>query len=453
MTDLLAARSQMAMSLAFHILFAVAGIAMPLLMVIAEGRWLRTRDAVDLELTKRWAKGTAILFAVGAVSGTVLSFELGLLWPGFMRYAGPIIGMPFSLEGFAFFLEAIALGVYLYGWDRVPPLAHWCAGVVIAASGVLSGIFVVAANAWMNTPAGFRVVNGVTVDIDPIAAMLNPAFFTQALHMTIAAYQSVGFAVAAIHAYMLLREPANRFHRHAFAMALTLGGIAAVMQPLSGDMSAKMVARTQPVKLAALEAHYETERGAPLRIGGIVDERAEVTRGAIEIPKALSFLAYGKFDATVRGLEEWPRENWPPVAITRTAFQIMVACGTWMLGVALLGAVLAWRRRGLPDARGFLRLVVASGPLGLIALEAGWVVTEVGRQPWIIQGIMRTKDAVTPMPWLVVPFTVFTLLYVVLGVVVLVLLRNQVFASPRDAGAGPSRAGGAAPPNPPRDAA
>jgi cytochrome d ubiquinol oxidase subunit I len=303
--------------------------------------------------------------------------------------------------------------------------------VGIAVSGVLSGIFVVSANAWMNTPAGFRMENGVPVDIDPVAAMLNPAFFSQALHMTIAAYQSVGFAVAAIHAAMLLREPANRFHRHAFAIALAVGGLAAVLQPLSGDVSAKMVAKTQPVKLAALEAQYETERGAPLRIGGIPDEKAEVTRWAIEIPKALSFLAFGDFDAEVKGLKEWPRADRPPVAITHFAFQIMVACGMAMVAVALLGAWLAWRRRGLPDDRRFLRLVVASGPLGLIALEAGWVVTEVGRQPWIIQGIMRTKDAVTPMPWLIVPFTAFTLLYLVLGVVVIVLLRRQVFASPR----------------------
>jgi cytochrome d ubiquinol oxidase subunit I len=229
---------------------------------------------------------------------------------------------------------------------------------------------------------------------------------------------------------MLLRDPANRFHRHAFAMALTLAGIAAVLQPLSGDMSAKMVAHTQPVKLAALEGQFETERGAPLRIGGIPDEDAEVTRWAIGIPKGLSFLAYGDFDAEVKGLEEWPREDRPPVAITHVAFQIMVGCGVVMLAVALLGAFLAWRRRGLPDAPWFLRLVVASGPLGLIALEAGWTVTEVGRQPWIIQGILRTKDAVTPMPGLVIPFTIFTLLYLVLGVIVVVLLRAQVFASP-----------------------
>src|SRR4029079_18820746 len=215
MNDLLAARSQMAMSLAFHIVFAAIGIAMPLLMVIAEWRWLRSRDEIYLTLAKRWAKGTAILFAVGAVSGTVLSFELGLLWPGFMGYAGSIIGMPFSLEGFAFFTEAIFLGIYLYGWTRVPPRAHLFAGAMVALSGVASGIFVVIANACMHAPTGFRLVNGKPVDIDPIAAMMNTAALPQTVHMTLAAYAATGFAVAGIHAFMLARNRESRFHRAA----------------------------------------------------------------------------------------------------------------------------------------------------------------------------------------------------------------------------------------------
>src|ERR1041385_8082029 len=278
MDDLLAARSQMAMSLAFHIIFAAIGIAMPLLMIIAEWKWLRSRDEIYLTLAKRWAKGTAILFAVGAVSGTVLSFELGLLWPGFMGYAGSIIGMPFSLEGFAFFTEAIFLGIYLYVWTRVPPRAHLFAGVMVALSGVLSGIFVVIANAWMNAPTGFRLVDGKPVDIDPIAAMLNPAAFSQTLHMTLAAYAATGFVVAGIHAFMLRRDPNNRFHKIALGIALVVGGIGALMQPLSGDHLAKSVAHSQPVKLAAFEGHFQTERGAALRIGGIPDEAAGTTR-------------------------------------------------------------------------------------------------------------------------------------------------------------------------------
>jgi cytochrome d ubiquinol oxidase subunit I len=217
MSDLLAARSQMAVSLAFHIIFAVVGIGMPVLMVIAERRWQKTGDKIYLDLAKRWSKGTAILFAVGAVSGTVLSFELGLLWPHFMEFAGPIIGMPFSLEGFAFFTEAIFLGIYLYGWDRISPRSHFWAGVAVAVSGVASGIFVVAANAWMNSPAGFDLVGGRPVNVDPIAAMLNPATFQQTLHMTLAAYAATGFAVAGIHAFLLLFDPQNAFHRRALS--------------------------------------------------------------------------------------------------------------------------------------------------------------------------------------------------------------------------------------------
>ena len=434
MDDLLAARSQMAMSLAFHIIFAAIGIAMPLLMIIAEWKWLRSKDEIYLTLAKRWAKGTAILFAVGAVSGTVLSFELGLLWPGFMGYAGAIIGMPFSLEGFAFFTEAIFLGIYLYGWTRVPPRAHLFAGVMVALSGAMSGIFVVIANAWMNAPNGFRLVDGKPVDIDPIAAMMNTAALPQTLHMIIAAYAATGFAVAGIHAFMLMRDRANRFHKAALNIALVVGGVSAILQPLSGDLIAKTVAKTQPVKLAAFEGQFQTEQAAPLRIGGIPDEKAGVTRYAIEVPYALSILAYGDPNAVVKGLNEFSADVRPPVAIVHISFQIMVACGVAMMLVALWAA---WRylrcRRNQKwlDSRWFLRLIVVATPLGFIAIETGWTVTEVGRQPWIIYGVMRTSEAVTPMPGLIVPFITFTVLYIFLAVITVWLLLRQVAASPR----------------------
>ncbi|MGH9850468.1 MAG: cytochrome ubiquinol oxidase subunit I [Blastocatellia bacterium] len=431
MDDLLAARSQMAMSLAFHIIFAVAGIAMPLMMCIAEWRWLRTRDEPYLMLAKRWAKGTAILFAVGAVSGTVLSFELGLLWPEFMRWAGPIIGMPFSLEGFAFFTEAIFLGIYLYGWDRVSPRMHLLAGAIVALSGAASAIFVVIANAWMNTPTGFRLLNGKPVDIDPIAAMMNPSALGQTVHMLLAAYAAVGFAVAGIHAYLLLRDRNNLFHRHAMAIALAVGGVTAILQPLSGDLLGQTLARYQPVKLAAMEGQFKTEQGAPLRVGGWPDEESATTRYAIEIPYGLSLLAFHDPHAVVKGLEDFPRDLWPPVAIVHVAFQVMVAAGMVMMLVALWAAVSAWRRKALPDSRWFLRSVVFSAPMGFIAIEAGWTVTEVGRQPWIIQGVMRTAEAVTPMPGLEIPFITFTLLYLFLAVIVVWLIVRQVSDSPR----------------------
>lgn len=435
MDDLLAARSQMAMSLAFHIVFAAIGIAMPLLMIIAEWKWLRSKDEIYLTLAKRWAKGTAILFAVGAVSGTVLSFELGLLWPRFMGYAGSIIGMPFSLEGFAFFTEAIFLGIYLYGWKRVPPRAHLFAGAMVALSGALSGIFVVIANAWMNAPTGFRLVNGQPVDIDPIAAMFNSAALPQTIHMTLAAYAATGFVVAGIHAFMLRRDPYNRFHKAALAIALLVGGVSAILQPLSGDFLAKTVAVTQPVKLAAFEGHFETEQGASFRIGGLPDEEARVTRYSIEIPSALSVLAYGDPNAVVKGLNDFPADQHPPVAIVHIAFQIMVACGVAMMLISLWGAwryLRGRRNRTWLNSKWFLRALIAAAPLGFIGIETGWIVTEVGRQPWIIYGVMRTSEAVTPMPGLIVPFITFTVLYIFLALVTVWLLLRQVAASPRE---------------------
>ena len=432
MSDLLAARSQMAMSLAFHIIFAVMGIGMPLLMVLAERQWIRTRDPVWLDLAKRWSKGTAILFAVGAVSGTVLSFELGLLWPAFMEYAGAIIGMPFSLEGFAFFTEAIFLGIYLYGWTRLTARAHWWAGVAVAVSGTVSGIFVVFANAWMNSPTGFTLVDGKPTDIDPIAAMLGPASFPQALHMTIAAFATTGIAVAGIHAWMLRRDRESTFHRAALKLALLVAVPASLLQLVSGDLSAKFVAKWQPAKLAAMEGHFVTQRSAPLRIGGIPDERTRETRYAIDVPGGLSFLAFGDFDAEVKGLDAFPESDWPPVAITHIAFQVMVGLGS-LMAFASLWVIACWvRTRAGAASRALLGLLALLTPAGFIAVEAGWVVTEVGRQPWIVQGVMRTADALTPMPGLVVPFAAFTLLYVFLGVIVAWLLWAQILKTQPD---------------------
>jgi cytochrome bd ubiquinol oxidase subunit I len=431
MSDLLAARSQMAVSLAFHIIFAVVGIGMPVLMVIAERRWQKTGDAIHLDLAKRWSKGTAVLFAVGAVSGTVLSFELGLLWPSFMEFAGPIIGMPFSLEGFAFFTEAIFLGIYLYGWDRISPRAHIWAGIAVAVSGAASGIFVVTANSWMNTPAGFDLTAGRPVNVDPIAAMLNPAAFQQTLHMTLAAYTATGFAVAGIHAFLLLFDAQNAFHRRALNVALLLGAPAAVLQPISGDISGRAVAMQQPVKLAAMESHFETQARAPLTLGGWPDMETGETRFAIKIPYGLSLLAFHDPHAVVKGLNDFPREDWPNVPIVHLAFQIMIALGTYLALVSLWIGWLAFRRKDLIANRLLLRAIALGAPMGFIAIEAGWTVTEVGRQPWIIQGVLRTADAVTPMPGLVVPFLLFTLLYCFLGVIVVWLLYRQIIRSPK----------------------
>lgn len=431
MNDLLAARSQMAMSLAFHIIFAVVGIGMPALMVISEWRWYRERDPVLLDLAQRWARGTAILFAVGAVSGTVLSFELGLLWPTFMKHAGPVVSMPFSLEGFAFFTEAIFLGIYLYAWKRISARAHLAAGVVVAVSGALSGAFVVCANAWMNSPTGFTVVDGVVTDVDPIAAMFNDAAPAEVVHMLLAAYAATGIMVAGIHAYALLRgtlRPA--FHRAAVQTALLVSVPAMLLQPLSGDLSAREVAERQPVKFAALDAHLHTGP-ASLVIGGWVDEQTLTTRGAIEIPGAISAFLHFDKDAVIPGLNSVVATDRPPAGIVHLAFQIMVGCGMVLAFVGAWSVWRAWRRRRgrgvpLPADRRFLQALVVAAPLGFIAIEAGWTVTEVGRQPWIVQDFMRTRDAVTPMPGLVYPFVGFTLLYIGLAAIVVFLLWRQI---------------------------
>jgi cytochrome d ubiquinol oxidase subunit I len=433
MTDLFAARMQMAVSLGFHIVFAVVGMAMPLLMVIAQIAHRRTGDPTYRDLAHRWAKGTAILFAVGAVSGTVLSFELGLLWPRFMEFAGPLIGLPFGLEGFAFFLEAIALGIYLYGWDRVHPWIHIASGAVIALSGVLSGVFVTSVNGFMNTPAGFTLdAQGKLATIDPWGAFFNPAFPSEAFHMAVAAYQSVAFGVLGVHAWRLLADPTSAFHRKALHIAFAVAALSAPLQLVAGDVAASHVAEVQPLKLASAEGHFETKRGAPITVIGWPNVAERRLDHAIQIPKGLSLLAFRDPDAEVKGLEEFPEDEWPPIVPVFVAFHVMVGCGVVMLALALWGALLWWRKGALDRSRTFLRAAVLVAPLGIVAVEAGWTVTEVGRQPWIVRGVMRTADALTPFPDLWLPFVLTCLLYLFLGFVVVVLLRRHVFSVPRD---------------------
>src|SRR5512138_2462392 len=424
MSDLLAARALFGISLVFHIVFAAVGVAMPLLMVLADWRWHRGGSEVHLTLAKRWAKGTTILFAVGAVSGTVISFELGLLWPRFMAFAGAIIGMPFSLEGFAFFAEAIFLGIYLYGWGRVSPGLHLASGALVAAGGAASAFFVTLANAWMNRPAGFELAAGVATRIDPFAAMFPPGWAHEVIHVLLSCYVATGFAVAGVHAFFLLREPESAFHRGALRIALGVGAVAALLQPVSGDYSARLVAREQPVKLAALEGQFRSERGAPLRIGGLPDPERRETPFALEIPRGLSILAFHDPDAEVKGLEAFPREQWPNVRNVHLAFQAMVGLGTLLALLSAGWLVLVARRR--EPSRRFLQAIAVAGPAGFVALEAGWLVTEWGRQPYSVWGVLRTADSVTPVGNLAVPFVLFTVLYLFLAAVVAVLLRRQI---------------------------
>jgi cytochrome d ubiquinol oxidase subunit I len=428
MDNFLAARLQMTVSFVFHIVFACIGMTMPWLMFVAELKWIKTGRKVYQDLSKAWARGVAIFFAVGAVSGTVLSFELGLLWPKFMEHAGAIIGMPFSWEGTAFFLEAIALGIFLYGRNRVSKRIHLISGLVVGIAGVVSGIFVIAANAWMNSPSGFDWVNGQAINIDPVKAMFNKAWFQQALHMTIAAFASTSFAVAGVHAFMALHYKENEFHRDAIRIALAFGAVAAILQPISGDISAKNVAKLQPTKLAAMESLFKTSKPAALLIGGIPDEEKEEVEYGIHIPHVLSFLAHGDLNAEVEGLDKTDKENWPPVAIVHFAFQTMVFMGMLMMGTGILFLIFKFKWKENLDKRWWLKLLVWLTPVGFIAVEAGWIVTEVGRQPWIIYGIMKTKDAVTPMPGVQYPFYLITLIYLVLTFIVILLMRRQILA-------------------------
>lgn len=426
MDDFLAARSQMALSLGFHIIFACIGMVMPFFMAISHYKWLRTGEQVYKNVTKAWSKGVAIFFATGAVSGTVLSFELGLLWPSFMEHAGPIFGMPFSLEGTAFFIEAIALGFFLYGWDKFNPWFHWFTGVIVGISGLASGILVVSANAWMNSPSGFDYINGTYTNIDPIKAMFNDAWFSQALHMTLAAFVATGFAVAGVHALMIKKGKNIKFHQKAFRIAAIFATVAAVLQPLSGDISAKDVAKRQPAKLAAMEAHFKTEEKASLIVGGIVDEKAKDVKYALKIPGLLSWMAHGDSEIPVTGLADIPTENHPPIAVTHYAFQVMVGLGMLMLSLSIIYFVALAKKRSWLQSRWLMNLFIIAIPLGFIAIEAGWMVTEIGRQPWIIYNVMRTVDAVTPMPGIVYSFYLFTSVYFSLSIIVAFLLYRQI---------------------------
>lgn len=426
MNDFIAARSQMAVSLGFHIIFSCVGMVMPFFMAISHYKYLRTGDELYKGLTKAWSKGIAILFATGAVSGTMLSFELGLLWPEFMKHAGPIFGMPFSLEGTAFFVEAIAIGFFLYGWNKFNPWFHWLTGLLIGISGITSGILVLAANAWMNSPAGFDYINGNYINIDPVKAMFNDAWFSQALHMIIAAFVATGFAVAGLHALMILKKKNVEFHKKAFKIAATCACIAALLQPISGDISAKDVNKRQPEKLAAMEAHFDTEAPASFVLGGIVNEKEERVDYAIKIPGLLSFLAYGNLKDPVKGITDFPKEDRPPVAITHYSFQIMIILGVALIILAIIYGLARLKNKTWLTKNWFYKLFVIATPLGYIALEAGWTVTEVGRQPWIIYKIMRTADAVTPMPGIVYSFYLFTAIFISLSAIVIFLLYRQM---------------------------
>ena len=424
--DLLAARQQMALSLGWHIVIACFGVGFPIFVLLAEWRGLRRQDPVARRLARRWSSALAVLFAVGAVSGTILSFELGILWPRMMADFGDVWGLPFTIEGVAFFTEAVFLGLYLYGWERFSPRAHLLVGLPIPIAGVASAWFVVTANAWMNQPRGFDVdhylATGQVRDIDPWAAMFNPATPVQTTHMVLAAIMVSGFGVAAVYAVGRLKGRRDRHHRLGFLIPFAIAVMATPLQIGVGDAAARFLAERQPVKLAAIEGLGETTDCAPLTVGGVfIDDRI---RFGLQIPCGLSLLTHHDPNSVVQGLDEVPPEDRPPVNVVHIAFQAMVAIGFFLLGLGAWWAWRRWRSHRLPESRWFWWAAAAAGPLAVIALEAGWVVTEVGRQPWIVYEVMRVDDAVTDAGGLWAGYTVLLVVYAVLTVATIAVLRR-----------------------------
>jgi len=422
MDNILSARALMGISLGFHIIYATIGIGLPFMLMIAEGLSLRTGDDTYHRIARAWIRPAAVLFAIGAVSGTILSFELGILWPGFMAFSGAMIGLAFSMEGFAFFTEAIFLALYIYGERRLSRRMLFFCTIPLTISAAISALFVISANSWMNTPTGFRLVDGNLVDVNPLKAFANPAWAHEAVHGTLAAYVATGFAVAGFYAAALLHGRASEHHKRALTIALAVGSICLPLMLISGDWAAYSVANHQKAKLAAMEAHFTTMAGAPLIIGGWPDPATGKVLYGIEIPKLLSFLAHRDFNAVVEGLDAFPPGDVPDPRLVHPFFGLMTGSFFIMFAAAAWFWWLRWRRREMPMGKWPLRALLCASPFGMIALESGWLVTEFGRQPWIIQGYMRVSEGATPSAGIGIVFFVFLLLYMALTVALLRLL-------------------------------
>jgi cytochrome d ubiquinol oxidase subunit I len=409
------ARQMQALSFAVHIPLVCFGIALPTIVLVVEWLHLRTGDGLYRVLARRWTRVMAALFAVGAITGTILSFEMGLLWPAFTAQYGSVFGLGFAIEGFSFFTEAIFIGIYIYGWDRLSPRAHFATGIPIAVAGVIGSFMVISVNAWMNHPSGFTLRDGQVVDAHPVQALFaNTYLWHELVHMYVAGYLVVGFLLAGVYAVARLRGRWSRYERTAFAIPMTVGALAAPVQVLVGDWAGREVAQNQPVKLAAMEGLADTTAGAPLHLLGWFNGSG-VDYG-IAIPKALSLVAFHNFNAVVPGLNTVPRTDWPIVNVVRLCFQTMVGIGSLLALVGVLYLAVRIRRHRLPGSAWFYRAVGVAGPLSVVALICGWVVTEVGRQPWVVYGVMRTTQAVTAAS--VIPAGYGILLAVYAGVIV-----------------------------------
>ena len=420
--NLLAARDQMAVTLGFHIILACLGVAFPTLLLIANWRAIRHDDADALRLARRWSRIIAVTFAVGAVSGTILSFEMGLLWPGLMGRFGAAYGIPFAIEGIFFFLEAIFIAIYIYGWDRLSPRVHLLSGIPIAIAGFGGTFSVVTANAWMNQPAGFTLgADGQVTDVQPLGVIFNNATWYEAGHMFLAAYMVTGFLLASTYAVGRLRGRMDRYTRLGFMIPFAVAAICTPLQIGMGDIAARAVFTDQPAKFAAMELVQKTGPNTPVVLGGILVDGRVV--GGLPIPGLGSLLAGFSTSTVVQGLDNIPVDDQPPVDVVHIAWDTMLTAGFALLGLAAWFG-LAWlRRRDLPTNRWFYRFAAAAGIAAVVALEAGWVVTEVGRQPWVVYGLLRTSDAVTHAPGTLVSFLVVMVVYVILGAATLIVLR------------------------------
>ena len=416
------ARSQMAFTLGFHIILASLGVALPALMLIANYRGLRRDDADALLLARRWSKVVAVTFAVGAVTGTVLSFEFGLLWPEFTGTFGKVFGVLFAVEGIFFFLEAIFVAIYIFGWERLRPWTHFWAGVPIVVCGLGGAFSVVAVNSWMNQPQGYTMSGGTVTDVDPLKVIFNPAVPYEVPHMILAAYLVTGFLVASVYAVGMLRGRRDRYHRLGLLIPLTVACALAPVQFAVGDSAARAIADHQPIKFAAMECVQETSTHVTEYIYGRCTP--EGVKGGLGIPGFDSFLVGFSTDTQVTGLDTVPPDDRPPAnTMLHWAFDTMVGIGTGMIALGLWLAFAWWRRREIPQTKWFLRAVSVSGVAAVVALESGWIVTEVGRQPWIVYEVMRTEDAVTQAGGVWVTFTAVLALYTALGAALVLVLR------------------------------
>ena len=422
--NLLAARDQMAVTLGFHIVLACLGVAFPTLLLIANWRAIRSSDPDALRLARRWSRIIAVTFAVGAVSGTVLSFEMGLLWPGLMGRFGAAYGIPFAIEGIFFFLEAIFIAIYIYGWDRLSPWTHFLSGIPIALAGFGGTFSVVTANAWMNQPAGFTLgADGQVTDVQPLGVIFNNATWYEAGHMFLAAYMVTGFLLASTYAVGRLRGRMDRYTRLGFIIPFAVAAIATPLQIGMGDIAARAVFTDQPAKFAAMELVQTTGPNTPVVVGGILIDGRVV--GGLTIPGLGSLLAGFNTDTVVHGLDGIAPADQPPVNIVHLAWDTMLSAGFGLLALAAWFGLTWIRRRDLPSSPWFYRFAAVAGVAAVVALEAGWIVTEVGRQPWIVYGLLRTVDAVTRAPGTIASFVVVMVIYVILGAATFVVLRSM----------------------------